>query len=165
MDFYEIVRTRRSVRKYKPTPVEKDKLDRIWEAVRQAPSACNMQPWRFLLVRSREMRQKLSPILQPWAASAPELIVALGNRTTAWQRDGESIHCVDVAIAFEHLVLAAASEGLGTCWICAFNRKNASQALQLPPEWEPVAITPLGYADDSNVQPDRKSIEEIVEVI
>lgn len=165
MDFYETVRTRRSVRKYKPTPVEKEKLDRIFEAVRHAPSACNMQPWRFLRVKSPEMRLKLKPILQPWAVTAPELIVALGNRLTAWQRDGESVHAMDVAIAFEHLVLAAAAEGLGSCWICAFNRQKTSLALQLPPEWEPVAITPLGYADESNAQPERKPLHGILSEI
>ena len=165
MDFYETVRIRRSVRKYQSTPIEKEKLDRIWEAVRQAPSACNIQPWRFLLVKSPEIRQKLIPILQPWAIAAPELIIALGNRLTAWQRDGESIHAVDVAIAFEHLVLAAAAEGLGTCWICAFNRRKTSLALQLPAEWEPVAITPLGYADDTNVRPERKPLSDIVKAI
>ena len=165
MDFYEAVRTRRSVRKYKPIPVEKEKMDRIFEAVRQAPSACNMQPWRFLRVKSPAMRLKLEPILQPWAVNAPELIIALGNRKTAWQRDGDSVHAIDVAIAFEHLVLAAAAEGLGSCWICAFNRNKASLALQLPPEWEPVAITPLGYADESTEQPERKTLKAIVNEI
>ena len=97
---------------------------------------------------------------------APELIIALGNGKTAWQRDGESIHCVDVAIAFEHLVLAATAEGLGTCWICAFDRDNVSQALALSPEWEPVAITPIGYAADGTpVRSERKPLKEIVKEI
>jgi len=165
MNFYETVAARRSVRNYRPTPVGPDKLARLWEAVRLAPSACNMQPWRFLLVKSDLMRARISRVLQPWVLTAPLVVVALGSRKTAWRRDHQSYHEVDVAIAVEHLVLAAAAEGLGTCWICAFDREAMSRALGLDPEWDPVAATPLGYPDDPSPRTPRKAVSEIVREI
>lgn len=165
MNFYDAVKTRRSVRHYRGTPVPPEKLDRIWEAVRWAPSACNLQPWRFLLVKSAEMRERTRRVLQDWVITAPLVVVALGNRETAWRRDGVSIHAVDVAIAMEHLVLAAAAEGLGSCWICAYNRKALQDALDLGPEWEAVAVTPLGYADDPSPRTGRKPLADIVREI
>ena len=163
MDLYEAIKNRRSVRNYKSTPIPQEKLDRIWEAVRWAPSACNIQPWLFLMVQSPAKRELLKKALrQDWVFTAPWVIVGLGNRKTAWQRDGQSIHEVDVAIATEHLVLAAAAEGLGTCWVCAFDRPAVHRALNLPPEWDPVVLTPLGYPDDPNTRTPRKPLELIV---
>lgn len=162
MDLYEAIAARRSVRKYRPTPVPDDKLARIWEAVRQAPSACNLQPWRFLVLKSPTRRDKIKAILQEWVFTAPLIVVALGNREAAWRRDGQSYHEVDVAIATEHLCLAAAAEGLGTCWICAFDRRAMKWALSLEPEWDPVAVTPLGFPDDPAPRTLRKSIKELV---
>jgi nitroreductase len=162
MDFYEAVKARRSVRLYKPTPVEPDQLARLWEAVRWAPSACNLQPYRFLVVRSPAVRERVLHFLQPWARTAPLLIAALGDRRSAWQRDGESIHPVDVAIAVEHLQLAAAVEGLGTCWICAFDRRGMHHALELAQDWDPVALITLGYSDDPAPQPTRKPLSDLI---
>ncbi|MCX7872192.1 MAG: nitroreductase family protein [Verrucomicrobiae bacterium] len=165
MDLYEAIKLRRSVRKYRKTPVPQDKILRIWEAVRWAPSACNLQPWKFLIVDSPEKRAKLKGIVQDWAMEAPILIVALGNKEIAWRRDNESVHSIDVAIAVEHLVLAATAEGLGTCWICAFDRKRLSSALGIKPQWDPVAIIPLGYSADDSPRSTRKEIAEIVRIV
>jgi len=172
MDFHEVIHTRCSIRKFKAAPVEPEKLERIWRAVQAAPSACNLQPWRFLVVRSAPMRARVHEVLtlrgfspQTFALEAPLVVIALGNRTTAWKRDGESILPVDVAIATEHLVLAAAAEGLGTCWIAAFNRGAMHKALGLGPEWEVVALTPLGYPDETPRKTSRKPIAEIVQEI
>lgn len=162
MNFYDVIKTRRSVRLYHPTPISPDKLERIWEAVRWAPSACNLQPWRFLVVKSDFMRARVSRYLQPWVMTAPLIIVGLGHRKLGWRRDGQSYHEVDVAIAFEHLVLAAAAEGLGTCWICAFDRQGMRLALNLDEDWDPVAVTPLGYANDPSPRPPRKTVADIV---
>jgi nitroreductase len=165
MNFYEVIHARRSVRNFHSTPINPEKLTRIWEAVRLAPSACNLQPWRFLVVKSDVMRAKISRILQPWALTAPLLVVALGNRKTAWRRDGQSYHEVDVAIAMEHLVLAAAAEGLGSCWICAFDREAMHRALALEPEWDAVAVTPLGMPDDSSPRTIRKPLSDILKEV
>jgi nitroreductase len=165
MNLYEVIQTRRSVRQYKATPVPQATLDRIWEAARLAPSACNFQPWRFLLVQSPEARGCVQEVLPEWTQTAPLLVVALGSPAAAWKRDGQSVHEIDVAIAMEHLMLAATAEGLGTCWICAFNRKRLAHALKLPKDWEPVAVTPLGYPDDSSPRTSRKPLAEIVQEI
>ena len=166
MNIYEAIQIRRSVRNYAPTPIPAEVLARVWEAVRLAPSACNIQPWLFLIVKSEEKKALLQPALrQDWAFTAPLLVVGLGNKRTAWQRDGESIHPIDVAIATEHLVLAAAAEGLGTCWICAFDRQAFTRALELEPEWEPVAVTPLGYPDDPSLRTPRKAVSDLVKEI
>ncbi len=162
MDFYEVVKQRRSIRNFKPTPIAAEVLGRIWTAVQLAPSACNLQPWRFLMIRSVQTRARLQGLLSEWVFTAPLIVAAVGNRWHAWKRDGESIHAVDVAIATEHLVLAATSEGLGTCWICAFDRSAVHSALGLSQEWEPVAIIPLGYPDDPTPPNPRKPIDEIV---
>lgn len=161
MNFYDVVAARRSVRNYRSTPVALDKLSRILDAVRLAPSACNLQPWKFLVVKSDVMRARISRVLQPWVMTAPLIIVALGNRKTGWRRDGQSYHEVDVAIAFEHLVLAAAAEGLGTCWICAFDRQAMRLALNLDEDWDTVAVTPLGLPDDPNPRTLRKPLADI----
>jgi nitroreductase len=165
MEFYEVIKARRSIRAYQSTPIAQDKLDRLWESVRWAPSACNQQPWRFLVLKSVETRTRLKGILQDWAFSAPLIIVGLGNRKSAWCRDGESIHALDVTIATEHLMLAATAEGLGTCWICAFDRKALHRVLGLSPDWDPVVVTPLGYPDDPSPRTERKAVSEIIQVL
>jgi nitroreductase len=162
MNLYQAIAGRRSSRNFKPTAVSDQQMARIWEAVRQAPSACNLQPWHFLVVKSPEVRARVGKVLQPWAMTAPVIVIALGNKNTAWRRDGQSYHEVDVAIAVEHLILAAAAEGLGSCWICAFNRLSMSKALGLGPEWDPVVAIPIGYADDPSPGTERKPLKEIV---
>lgn len=163
MDLYEAIRERRSVRNFHSTPIPQEKLNRIWEAVRWAPSACNLQPWRFVVMTCAEAKPALQNILGNWVFTAPLLLVGLGNRILAWSRDGESIYPIDVAIATEHLILAAAAEGLGTCWICAFDRRALHRAMQLSPEWDPVVVTPLGFPDDLSPRTTRKPVAELIQ--
>ncbi|HON08909.1 MAG TPA: nitroreductase family protein [Verrucomicrobiota bacterium] len=165
MDFYEVIKKRRSIRKYKQQPIPQEVLSRIMEAVRLAPSACNLQPFKFLIISSKEKKKSLKGVIQDWALDAPLLVVALGNKKQAWRRDGESVHQIDVAIAVEHLVLAATAEGLGTCWILAYDRKAVSDALNIPEEWEPVAVVPVGYSAHNLPATPKKEISEIFEII
>ena len=177
MEFYEVINVRRSIRKFKPTPVEQEKLDRIWETIRIAPSACNYQPWRFLIVKSDGMRAKVDEALKlgrdgkgkmsmVWAMNAPLIIIGLGNKAEAWKRfDGSPSHVIDVTIAMEHLILAAANEGLGTCWICAFGQDAMHRALDLDENWEAVALTPLGYPDEEPKEKERKTVPGFVEEV
>jgi nitroreductase len=89
-----------------------------------------------------------------WLATAPLIVVALGNRGTAWKRlDGTPAHVIDTSIALEHLVLAAEAEGLGTCWICAFDQEELHRTLGLSNDWEVVAMTPIGYPETAPLRP------------
>jgi nitroreductase len=165
MDFYEVVERRRSVRAYRREPVEEDKLGRILEAARVAPSAANRQPLRFFVIREAAQRERmLDAYAQPWFAEAPVIICACTTPGTAWSRvDGKNYADVDLAIAMEHLILAATAEGLGTCWIGAFKPDKVRELLDLPPELEPVAMTPLGYAADEEKPTKRKPLDDLVE--
>ncbi len=167
MDYYEVIRKRRSVRKYQDRDVEEDKLKRILEAARIAPSATNAQPWRFIVVRKKEVREKLKAAYpQPWFWTAPVVICACGITSEAWRRsDGKSYLDVDVAIAMDHLILAATAEGLGTCWIGAFEPFEIKRILNLPPGIEPIALTPLGYPAALPESKSRKPWDEVIQYI
>jgi nitroreductase len=164
MEFYEVLKKRRSIRKYKKVPVEQDKIDRILEAVRIAPSAKNAQPWHLIVIKDENVRLGLREAYgSAWFTDAPVIICACGEPAKAWvRRDGKSYLDVDVAIAFEHLILAAAAEGLGTCWIGAFDPTAVKRVLGLPGGIEPLAMTPLGYPDETPRPFSRKSTAEIV---
>jgi nitroreductase len=171
MDVFEAIRVRKSVRRYKSRPVEKEKLDRVLEAGRLAPSAANKQPWHFIVVTEPSVREELvvahqrdqffkstSDIL-----NAPVVIVACVDRKKAWvRRDGEEYWGVDVAIAMQNMVLCATEEGLGTCWIAAFSPEATRRVLGVPDDIKVVAMTSLGYPDESPVASDRRPMQEIV---
>jgi nitroreductase len=146
MEFYEVLRTRRSVRKYKATPIPADVLGRVLDAARTAESAANRQPWHFILAEDPDVRQALVKTYpRDWFASAPVILVACAEPAAAWvRRDKKNYADVDVTIAFSHLVLAAAAEGLGTCWIGAFDPEGVRRVLGLPEGIEPLGMTPLG---------------------
>jgi len=164
MEFYEVLETRRSIRAYRPDPVPADKLERIGRAVQLAPTACNRQPFQLLFVESEAVKQAVYRCYKAeWLRHAPIIVVALGNRDEAWKRlDGTPAHTIDVSIAFEHLVLAAAAEGLGACWICAFDQERMHRELGLDAQWEVVAITPLGFPAESPPPRPRKSVDELI---
>ena len=135
MDFLELARTRYAVRSYLPRAVEQDKLDRVLEAVRLAPSGSNRQPWKFIVVRDPELRRLLVEACaqQRFIAEAPVVVAGIGlmpERIMSCEIPGDS---VDVSIALTHLALAAAAEGLGTCWIGAFHQDSVRQVLGVPP--------------------------------
>ena len=167
MQFREVLRKRRSIRAYKVNLVPDASLSRIWEAVQLAPTACNRQPFQFLLLLSDAQKEAVYRCYQSaWLRQAPAIIVALGNREQAWKRlNGTSIHSVDTAIAMEHLVLAAAAEGLGTCWVCAFDQDLLHTELGLGPEWEVLAITPLGFPAETPAERNSKPVGELVQIL
>ncbi len=164
MDVYEAIRTRRSVRRYKPDDLPDEVLDRVLEAMLLAPSAKNAQPWRFVVVRDAAARKALVPVCrnQKFIAEAPLVIVACGIEREAYPYMGgywNSV-AVDVAIAVDHLTLAAAAEGLGTCWIGAFDERGVKELLGIPEDVLVVALTPLGYPAESPSFRGRKSPAE-----
>jgi nitroreductase len=167
MEFYDVVKSRRSIRGYTDQAIETEKLDRIWTVVRQAPTACNLQPFRVLAITSPKMRSAVCECYpRPWLAQAPMIVVVLANRETCWKRsNGQSIYEVDAAIVMDHLILAATAEGLGTCWVCAFDQVKLQRTLELEANWLPVALTPLGYAAAAPTEFVRKDLSDLVQTL
>lgn len=148
--FLELAEKRRSVRAYKPEPVPEDLLQTVLEAGRLAPSAANKQPWRFIVVRSETGRRALgTAYAREWFWKAPVVIAVCVLPKEAWVRsyDGQNYALVDGALALDHMTLAAAELGLGTCWIGAFDPAAAREILGLPDGVEIVGLTPLGFPD------------------
>lgn len=169
MKYIDICKIRESVRAYLPTPVEKEKLDYILEATRLAPSACNRQPWKFYVLESPEALVKVGQCYdRDWFRSAPLVIVCCIDHSQEWvrQSDGKAHGTIDIAIAAEHICLAAAELGLGTCWICNFDMKKTSELFALPENLEPAVLIPVGYSASEGVrEKTRKDISEITEVL
>ncbi len=165
MDVYEAIRTRKSVRSFQDRPVEREKLLRVLEAARLAPSAKNLQEWRFVVVTSPQKRRRLAREAagQEFIGQAPVVIAACAETDGARMRCGLPRHLIDVAIAIDHLTLAAAAEGLGTCWIGAFDPQRVRQILEIPPEIVVVELLPLGYPQDpAPVSKSRLPLEAIL---
>lgn len=158
MEVFEAIKIRRSIRSYQDKPVEKEKLDKLLEAARLAPSAKNRQEWRFIVVTDREKREKLVDACkgQKFVGEAPVIIVGLVDPSTSrWYK-------VDIGIAMEHMVLEAVELGLGTCWIGAFYQEKLKELLGIPEEKEVVALLTVGYPKEEVEPRPRKSIDEIV---
>ena len=148
--FQELAETRRSVRAYKPDAVPEELVQQVLEAGRLAPSACNKQPWRFIVVKSETGRRALgAAYAREWFWKAPLVIAVCILTKEAWVRsyDGQNYAMVDGALAMDHMMLAAAELGLGTCWIGAFDPTAAREILNLPDGVEIVGMTPLGFPD------------------
>ncbi len=164
MDFQELIRHRYSVRSYKPDAVEDDKLQQVLEAARLAPTAANRQPFRVIVVHTEGRQEELRRIYdKTWFVEAPIVMCVCGVSDETWVRaGGRSYLDVDVAIAMDHIILAAADLGLGTCWIGAFDAGPARELLGLPDSVEPIVFTPLGYPNDQLRPKTRRPLEELV---
>jgi len=171
MEFYEVIKTRRSIRSYKKTPIPEEALNRVLEAARIAPSGHNRQLWKFYIVESEEKKRLVAEVCggQTWIAEAPKVIAAVGWKFPS-NRGGymeEMTFMMDVSIATTHILLAARAEGLGTCWIGDFSNEGVKKALGLPEDEYVVAVTPIGYQDKGvfSENTKRKSLDEITERI
>ena len=164
MNFLELVKDRYSCRAYQSLDVEKEKLDYILECVRFAPSAVNKQPWRFHIVNGEDEKAKLQQCYnRDWFKTAPMYIIASILHDEEWVRsDGKKHGNIDIAIAVEHLCLAATEQGLATCWVCNFDANLCKEQFGLPVNEEPASIIPLVYAADEMKPKNRKAIDEIV---
>lgn len=168
MEFTKLIAQRESVRTYdRHKEVSPQTLQRVLEAGRLAPSAANRQPLEFLVVTSEEMLQKIRGCYnRSWFRDAPVIIVVKGKSDQAWKRsDGYTSIETDAAIAMDHMILAAANEQLGTCWIANFDYEKLRKALQLKDNEVVFAITPLGYPGQDYLPSGkkiRKSFDEMV---
>lgn len=166
--FNQIVSDRYSCRHYSPEPISREQLLSVLECARLAPSACNRQPWKFVIADQPDLLSEIyAGYDRPWIKEAPAAIVVLGNRNEAWHRqyDGYDATDIDIAITTEHICLAATSMGLGTCWVCNFQPEIIRQALNIPDEWEPLVIIPIGKpAEDISIpEKKRKTVEELIQ--
>ena len=174
MDFTEVIRSRESMRDYDPArPVNPEVLKRILEAGRLAPSATNRQPWRFLLVSSPAVLEKVRACYhRPWFSESPHILIVKGDANAAWVRktDGYNSLETDLTIAMDHMILAAENEGVASCWVAAFDEARLREALKLGPTEKVFAVCPLGYPKagyrkKGDAGKDRKSLDEIVEYL
>ncbi len=166
MSVLKVIQKRRSLRKYKGDRIPEDVLQRVLEAARLAPSGKNYQPWKFIIVQDKELREKLAQASaeQFFMAEAPIIIVACGFPDDSYSRMGRYMKSwpVDVTIALEHLILQAVEEGLGTCWIGSFEETEVKAILNIPENVRVLALTPLGYPDETPPYRGRKRLDEIV---
>ncbi len=169
MNYYDLIKTRHSVRSYSPEKkVDKEVLLRILEAGRLAPSAHNNQPWTFMVVKSEEMLKAVHQAYdRAWFHEAPVVLAVVGRRGEAWERkyDGYNSLETDLTIAMDHLIMAATEEGLGTCWIAAFDPTILSNALKLEANEAVYAITPLGFPKEDPLLPKKKTRKTLDEVV
>lgn len=164
MDVFEAIKTRRSVRSYKSDPVPEEKLNKVLEAARLAPSAHNDQPWKFVVVQDPERRKELSAAAhdQDSVREAPVVIAAVALDPEHMMSCEVPAYAVNLAIAVDHMTLAATEEGLGTCWIGAFSQKDVKRILKVPEKYKVVALLPLGFPADKPTSKTRKDLEEII---
>jgi len=164
MEFRELIQRRYSVRAYKSLPVEEEKLQQVLEAARLAPTAANRQAFQLVVIRTAGREKDLKRIYPPeWFTQAPIIIAAVGLPKDNWvRRDARNYVDVDVAIVVDHLILAAADLGLGTCWIGAFDPAAAREVLGLPDDADPIVLIPLGYAADEPRPKLRRPLSELV---
>lgn len=165
MDVFDAIQQRFSVREYLDRPVEEEKLHRVLEAARLAPSGGNRQPWAFIVVRDAALRQQLTAAAkgQAFVGQAPVVLVACATDPGSVMSCQVEAYAVNVAIAVDHMTLQAVEEGLGTCWIGAFDQQAVKDLLGIPEGVKVVALLPLGYpAVSPPAAKSRRSQDEIV---
>jgi nitroreductase len=150
MEFVDVVKTRTSIRGYSDKPVEEEKLRYVLDCARRAPSWANKQCWRFVVVREKDTIKELAKhcLFNRWIQTAPVVIVACADPSESGSHDDLPFYAVDVAIAVEHLILAATDVHLGTCWIGAFSEQKIKQQLEIPKRIRIITLIPLGYPSD-----------------
>jgi nitroreductase len=164
MEFEKLIGARYSVRSYRSDPIPDPLLSKVLEAGRLAPTAANRQAFRIVVIHTAGREKELKRIYgRDWFVQAPVVIAVCALTDRCWVRsDGKSYCEVDAAIVMDHLILAAADQGLGSCWIGAFDARAAREVLGLPESVQPVAFTPLGYAADSPGEKRRRPLEDLV---
>lgn len=156
---------RYSVRGYAATPVSEEDLNYVLECARLAPSACNRQPWHFYVCQSQEALDKVRQCYQrDWFNTASTVIICTIRHDQEWVRpsDGHPHGIVDISIAAEHICLAAAERGLGTCWVCNFDAQKCHELFNLAESEEPAVLIPIGHPTTEITAKNRKPLSDIV---
>ena len=167
MDLSKAIKGRRSIRAFKPRDIPEVTVEKIIDAARYAPSAGNIQPWEFVVARKPDTKKKLAQAAhQSFIEEAPVVIAVCADEKrslSGYGNRGETLFCIqDTAAATQNILLTAYSLGLGTCWIGAFNEKEAKEALKTPKGMRPVAIIPVGYPNKTPSQRGRRPLNQMV---
>ncbi|HEY5563251.1 MAG TPA: nitroreductase family protein [Clostridiaceae bacterium] len=157
MNFTEIISQRRSIRKYKKASVSEEILQKLYEAIRLAPSGNNDQAFKFIFVKRDDLRDEIvrKACHQDFLYNPPVIMIAYAEKGREF----------DAAIAVDHMILAATAEGLGTCWVGWFEKDIISKLIPIQEGYEPCILVPIGYADENPAQRTRKTIEELITII
>jgi len=160
----EVIKKRQSVRSYQDKEIPEEILQQILEAGRLAPSACNNQPWKFIVVKDKKLKEKLVTACknQNFVGEASVVIVGCAINPSYKMGNGEYSYTIDLAIALEHMGLQAADLGLGTCWIGAFYQDQVKDILEIPDDVSVVALMPLGFPQALGTKTERKPLSEII---
>jgi nitroreductase len=162
MEVFEAIRKRFSCRAYLDKPIEKEKLDRILEAARLAPSARNGQDWRFVIVTDKKVKAKLLEAGTSQKFLADSAIVVACSVNSGTMSCGQPVAPIDVSIALEHIALQATAEGLATCWIGSFKPEPVREVLGIPESIVVVELMAMGYPAVEQPTPKRMTIDDIV---
>jgi nitroreductase len=168
MELSEAIKERRSIRAFKQRDVPVETVEKLIDAARHAPSAGNIQPWKFVIVRNLGVKKKLARAAfnQTSVEEAPVVIVVCANEkrsSMGYGSRGENLYCIqDTAAATQNILLTAYSLGLGACWVGAFNEDEAKRALNAPEGIRPMAIVPVGYPDET---PSHRGIRPLDQII
>jgi nitroreductase len=168
MNFLEVAKERYSCRKYREPMPDKETILQLIEAGRVAPSAVNYQPWQFFVIQGSANVAKLAESYpRDWFRLAPVVIVVCGDHELSWKRADGKDHCdIDAAIAADHISLQATALGLGSCWVCNFDKTKLAKILQLPSHIEPIVMLPLGFpteeSDPQRHSDKRKPLKDII---
>jgi len=166
MELSEAIKKRRSIRAYKKQNVPEEIVEKLIDAASFAPSAGNIQPWKFVIARKPDTKKKLAQAAsQAFIEEAPVVIIVCANEARSsmgYDVRGKTLYCIqDTAAATQNILLTAYSLGLGTCWVGAFNENEAKKAINAPEEMRPVAIIPVGYANEVPTQRNRRPLSQI----
>jgi len=163
MTVLETIRRRYSCRAYQDRPIEQEKLDQVFEAARLAPSAKNLQDWRFVVVRDKEKKRQVAESTnQPEVFGKAGVMIAACSNSDYVMKCGQAAGPIDVAIALEHICLQATELGLATCWIGSFEAEKVRKVLEIPQGVAIIELMTLGYPADEAKEPQREPIEKIV---
>ncbi|HAH22071.1 MAG: NAD(P)H nitroreductase [Omnitrophica WOR_2 bacterium GWF2_43_52] len=174
MSFLELVKARRSVRKYARKPIPREVIDKCLEAARLAPSACNSQPWYFIVVDDEKLKSELTDkafagiySINSFAKKAPVIVAVVTERSkyiacVGGYIRGVGYSLIDIGIACEHFILQAQEEGLGTCWLGWFDEKQVKRILGIPKDKKVDVMISAGYPEGPPArEKTRKSLNEI----
>jgi nitroreductase len=168
LDVFEAIKSRRSVRAFSEERVSDEDLWKLLDAARMAPSAGNIQPWSFVVVRTSQIKGRLAEaaLNQHFIEEAPVVVVACADEERSKQSygsRGEQLYCIqDTAAAVQNILLAAVALGLGACWVGAFHENEVRDALNIPAGLRPVAIIPVGWPNEQPQHRFNRSLEDII---